>query len=557
MRILKPLKFRKTSHLKGRQLVINIILDGVAISPYPVGDAFKAARKPIFDRIYQKYLHRQLFAHGTYVGLPSNDEMGNSEVGHNAIGSGKIYPQGAKLVNQSLENKSLFTSKLWKRLINEVKKNNSHLHFLGLLSDGYVHSHINHLKALSEQAAKEEIKTIRLHAILDGRDTPPDSSIKYINEIEDFFKKINQQYKCDAAIATVGGRMLVFMDRYEADWKMVEKGWRLMVEGVEEECNRRYPDALTGISALKKEGFNNDQYTPPFLIDKIGNRGIKDGDVVILFNYRGDRAIEISRAFDDPQLPHIKKKYHPQALFAGIMLYDGDLGIPKNYLVSPPHIQRTMGEYLVKSGHHIFAISETQKYGHVSYFWNGNRSGKFSEDLEDYIEIKSDNVPFDERPWMKAAEITDAAIKKITSGNYSFGRINYPNGDMVGHTGNYEAARISVEATDLSLGRLLKIVKKHNGIAIITADHGNCDEMYQLEKTGNPKKTSNGDFIPKTSHSLNPVPFIIYDPLYGTDGIYYRLANNPQASIANLAATTFNLMNYEAPEDYMSSLIEF
>lgn len=571
--IKHPLKKRTNHLLKNRKFVLNIILDGVALTPTTEGNAFHAAHKPIYEKISNKYLFRSLFAHGTYVGLPSDSEMGNSEVGHNAIGSGKIYSQGARLVNESIANNSIFSGGTWKNAIDFAQKlensNESTLHFLGLISDGYVHSHLSHFYRLAEEAAKDGIKNIYLHAILDGRDVSPNSAEKYLSEVEEFLTKLNTTYKVNAKIATVTGRMVAFMDRYEADWNMVQIGWDLMIEakthttsGNESNVSATFPNALAGVKHYRSKGYNNDQYIPPFIIksDSFTYPGVKDGDAVLLFNYRGDRAIEISRAFDEEKIPHFNKTRHPKVFFAGMMQYDGDLQIPKNYLVSPPQIQETMGEYLTDKGETIFAISETQKYGHVTYFWNGNKSEKFSDQLESYFEIKSDNVPFDERPWMKAADITDLTIEQIKSGKFTFGRINYPNGDMVGHTGDFHATRMSIEATDRSLGRLLKVVEEYGGIAIVTADHGNCDEMYQLDKAGKAQKDDQGNYIAKTSHTLNPVPIIIFDPQYGQDGVYYKWAETSEskkAGIANIAATTLNLMNYEAPEDYEPSLITF
>lgn len=542
---------KKNNLLGNRDFVLNIILDGVAISPRTEGDSFKAAHKPIFDFLKKNYLYREIYAHGTYVGLPSNQEMGNSEVGHNAIGSGKIYTQGAKLVNQSIKDNSIFAGETWKNIIDYGLKNKSTIHFLGLVSDGYVHSHTSHFMALAEKSCKDGIKKIFLHAILDGRDVHPDSSIEYLEKIEEFFKQLEKKYQVEAKIVSVGGRMLVFMDRYGSDWGMIEKGWRMMVEG---EALQNFKSPIEGIKHLKKKNYTNDQYVEPFLVFEDKPITVDDGDIVVLFNYRGDRAIEISRAFDEETLPYFKKNKHPKVFFAGITLYDGDLQIPKKFLVSPPHITDTMGEYLVKSNLAIFAISETQKYGHVTYFWNGNRSEKFSKELEEYFEIKSDNVPFDQRPWMKAAEITDLTIEQIKKKQFKFGRINYPNGDMVGHTGDFNASRMAVEAVDICLGRLIKEIEKNNGIAIITADHGNCDEMYQIDNDGKVLKDKSGNLILKTSHTLNPVPMIIYDPLFQEE---YKLADNPDAGIANLAATSLNLMGFVAPDDYQPSLIEF
>jgi 2,3-bisphosphoglycerate-independent phosphoglycerate mutase len=234
--------------------------------------------------------------------------------------------------------------------------------------------------------------------------------------------------------------------------------------------------------------------------------------------------------------------------------YDGDLHIPSRYLVNPPEITNTMTEYLVGAGVNELAISETQKYGHVTYFWNGNKSGKFSEELETYIEIPSDVVPFEQRPWMKCAEITDKLIECLKSGKYKYLRVNFPNGDMVGHTGSFLATECSMEALDLQLARLLKVVDELHGAALITADHGNADEMYELDKKGQLKLDKNGSAKAKTSHTLNPVPFIIYDNF--TADKYTVKLGREDFGLSAVAATTVNMLGYEAPEIWDESMIE-
>ncbi|MBQ3100552.1 MAG: 2,3-bisphosphoglycerate-independent phosphoglycerate mutase, partial [Clostridia bacterium] len=242
-----------------------------------------------------------------------------------------------------------------------------------------------------------------------------------------------------------------------------------------------------------------------------------------------------------------------KVVYSGMLEYDGDLHIPSRYLVNPPEITNTMSEYMTDTGIHIAAISETQKYGHVTYFWNGNRSGKFSDELEVYIEKPSDTVPFEQRPWMQCAEITDKLIELIESGKYKYIRVNYPNGDMVGHTGSMEATRISVEALDLQLARLLPVIDEMGGVAIITADHGNADEMYELDKkTGAAKRSSDGKAKAKTSHTLNPVPCYIYDNF--TADKYEVVEGN--YGLSNVAATSLNLLGYEAPEMWDASVIK-
>jgi 2,3-bisphosphoglycerate-independent phosphoglycerate mutase len=280
---------------------------------------------------------------------------------------------------------------------------------------------------------------------------------------------------------------------------------------------------------------------------------IVDGDAVVFFNFRGDRSIEISRAFIEEQFSPFERGPLPKVTYAGMMQYDGDTKLPPRFLVEPPTIDRTLGEYLAKNGVSQYAISETQKFGHVTYFWNGNRSGKFDESSETYVEIPSDVVPFEQRPWMKCAEITDALIDAVRSGKYQYLRVNYANGDMVGHTGNFEAAVTAMQGLDLQLARLIPVILDMNGTAIITADHGNADEMYELDKKGNVTRNPEGRAKAKTSHTLNPVPFVL---ISGENPGYTLRQDLPKAGLSNVAATVLNLLGFDAPEDYDPSLIE-
>jgi len=544
---------KKSSKFSGRKgpLVV-VIMDGVGISDNDTGNAVNRAHKPVLDYLFSNYANRLLKAHGRAVGLPSDKDMGNSEVGHNAIGAGRVYSQGAKLVNEAVKTGYLWKGTVWKKLISNCVSNKSTLHFIGLFSDGNVHSHIDHLKAMIENAVKEGVKRIRIHTLLDGRDVGELSALDYVRPFEGYLKKINQS-GVDCRIASGGGRMVVTMDRYEADWNIVKIGWEAHVHGNAE----MFSSAEEAIESLrKKQPGITDQFLPAFVIADNGKPvgTIEDGDSVIFFNFRGDRAIEISRAFDEENFTQFDRGRVPKVEYAGMMEYDGDLHIPRQFLVSPPAIERTMGELMANTGITQLACSETQKYGHVTYFWNGNRSGKFNDKLETYIEVPSDMVPFEERPWMKSAEITDTVIKELKTGKYRFARLNYANGDMVGHTGKFDAAVIGVETVDLAIGRLLKTIKELEGIAIITADHGNSDEMFELDKQGNPKLKEDGTVKPKTSHTLNPVPFIIYDPPFNNE---YKLKKDIDGGLSNIAATCIDLLGYVPPEDYDKSLIEF
>ncbi len=546
-------KLEKSKAFEGvKGPLLTIVMDGVGIAPANAANAVFAAHTPTLDALMANYPTLKIRAHGTAVGLPSDDDMGNSEVGHNALGSGQVFAQGAKLVSQSIETGKIFASDAWSALVGGVKANASTLHFLGLFSDGNVHSHIDHLKALIEGAKREGVGRVRVHILLDGRDVGETSALDYILPFEDYLDSLRSD-AFDIAIASGGGRMQITMDRYEANWGMVEAGWKTHVLGE----GRAFASAQEAVETYRAELKVIDQDLPPFVIAKDGKPvgTVEDGDSVIFFNFRGDRSIEISKAFEGgADFAMFDRKRVPAVLYAGMLEYDGDLHIPSRFLVNPPEITNTMSEYLVDSGVNSLAISETQKYGHVTYFWNGNKSGKFSETLETYIEIPSDVVPFEQRPWMKCAEITDKLIEALESGKYKYLRVNFPNGDMVGHTGSFLATECSMEALDLQLARILKVVDRLEGVALITADHGNADEMYELDKkSGEPKKNKDGTLKAKTSHTLNPVPFIVYDNFY-KDAYEVKLGRE-DFGLSAVAATTVNLLGYEAPEIWDESMI--
>ncbi|NLV69066.1 MAG: 2,3-bisphosphoglycerate-independent phosphoglycerate mutase [Spirochaetes bacterium] len=535
--------------------LVFVIMDGMGIGRENEGNAFHLARTPNLDRLMQGPMYRKLKAHGTAVGLPNDSDMGNSEVGHNALGAGRIFDQGAKLVNSAIDSGDVFTTPVWKELIEKPVTSGTKLHFIGLLSDGNVHSHIDQLFSIIEKAAADGVKNLMVHPLLDGRDVSETSAQIYIKQLEDFLDRFMSQ-GMNYRIASGGGRMVTTMDRYEADWSIVKRGWDAHVLGTA----RPFTSAIDALETFRKEEPGIiDQYLPAFtIVDDTGPVGrINDGDSVILFNFRGDRAIELTRAFEQTDFSQFDRVRRPDVVFAGMMQYDGDLKIPEKYLVNPPRIDNTVSEYLVNAGVTQFAISETQKFGHVTYFWNGNRTEKFDDRTETYFEIPSDRVEFNQRPWMKCADITDKVIEIIGQGTFSFIRLNYPNGDMVGHTGDLDAAVIAAETVDLCLARLLDAVEKSGGIAIITADHGNLDEMYEVNaKNGQfERDKSTGRLKSKTAHTLNPVPFIIFDPQYNGE---YELRNDiTDAGLGNVAATLLNMLGFDAPDDYLPSLISF
>ena len=520
--------------------VVLVIMDGVGIGNRDESDGVYLAYTPVLDRLFAEPLFTKLKAHGTAVGLPSDDDMGNSEVGHNALGAGRVFEQGAKLVNAAISSGKLFSGAAWRTAIEQAREGGT-IHFIGLLSDGNVHSHIDQLFALLDRCAEEGVQTVRVHPLLDGRDVGEKSALTYVGRLEKRLAELNAGPR-DYRIASGGGRMVTTMDRYGANWQVVERGWKAHVLGE----GRPFSSAAEAIQTYYEEGRDiTDQYMNSFVVVRDGEPvgTIQDGDAVIFFNFRGDRAIEISQAFEEDDFKRFDRVRRLDVFYAGLMQYDGDAMIPKHFLVEPPAIDRTVSQYLCAAGVTSFAISETQKFGHVTYFWNGNNSGYIDERLEKYVEIPSDKVTFDQRPWMKAAEITDAVVDAVKSGKYKFVRLNYPNGDMVGHTGIVPSIRIAVEAVDLALRRLRPAVEAAKGVLVVTADHGNADCMFTEKK---------GKREPMVAHTLNPVPFIIKD-FSGANRISLNPVETP--GLSNVAATLVNLLGFEKPEDYDPSLI--
>ncbi|MEO6652416.1 MAG: 2,3-bisphosphoglycerate-independent phosphoglycerate mutase [Ilumatobacteraceae bacterium] len=527
-----------------------VIADGVGIAPPGPSNAVEVADTPCLDELERGPLYAELAAHGPAVGLPSDDDMGNSEVGHNALGAGRVFAQGAKLVNRAIETGAIFQTEVWAQIVEHARAHT--LHLIGLHSDGNVHSHVDHLDALLRRAADDGVTSAAVHILHDGRDVDPCSALRYIERTEHLLADLNaERAGRDFRIASGGGRMKITMDRYGADWPMVARGYRAHTFGI----GRPFASATAAVQTMYDEAQDeivSDQNLGEFVVVGADDHPIGvigDGDAVVLFNFRGDRSIEISQAFDDDEFDHFDRagdgRDRPDVYFAGMLEYDGDLHVPTNYLVDPPEIDRTVSHYLAAAGVTSFAVSETQKFGHVTYFWNGNRSGYVDEQLETYVEIPSDHVEFDQTPAMKVREITAEVIDLLRSGEYRFGRLNFPSGDMVGHTGNLGATVEAMTVIDECVAKLATVIDELDGVMVFTADHGNADIMYT---------ELNGVRTMKTSHTLSPVPFAIYDPDY--DGEYH-MAPPADAGLANVAATLLNLLGFEAPSDYRPSLIEF
>ena len=539
------------------QLVL-LILDGVGLFKGRAegyeGNAYDLAATPHLDRLIAGApVFMKLKAHGTAVGLPSDADMGNSEVGHNAMGAGRIFEQGARLVNGAIADGSLFSGSSWRELVDRVKARGGTFHLVGLLSDGNVHSHIDHLTALIRRLAEEGVARVRVHALADGRDVEPVSYHRYLERLEEVLAEVRAA-GTDAAVASGGGRMKITMDRYGADWKMVRRGWETHVHG----DARPFRSASEAVEVLRREQPDIiDQDLPPFVItdpDGLPLGPMRDGDSVVFFNFRGDRAIEISRAFTEEDFGVFDRGRTPDVLYAGMMEYDGDLKIPPRYLVSPPAISRTVSEYLAHNGITQLATAETQKFGHVTYFWNGNNSEPFDRSMETWVEIPSDDLPFDRQPQMKAREVCRVVVDSLNARTHRFIRANFANGDMVGHTGSLAAATRAMEVVDECVGLIEEAVRTAGATLIVTADHGNLEMMWEVEPVGGDvKRDPQGRPQLKTSHTLSPVPWCL------SGEMAERFEPNPELppepGIAHLAPTLLLMLGFAPPDDYLSPLV--
>ncbi|MDO4508253.1 MAG: 2,3-bisphosphoglycerate-independent phosphoglycerate mutase [Candidatus Saccharibacteria bacterium] len=516
--------------------VVLAILDGVGLAVDGPGNAVARARTLFLEKAAREYPHVALDASGEAVGLTPG-QMGNSEVGHNTIGAGQIIKQGLARVDEALGTGEAFKTEAWKGAISRAK-NSGTLHFSGIFSDGGVHSSIDHLEKMVEQAYRDGVRRMRLHAVFDGRDVLPQSEPKFIRRFEKFAKQFND---ADIRIASGGGRMVCVSDRYESDWDMVKRGFDMMVYGRADHYFKNAEEAIIELRAENPEV--QDQNLPPFVIveengEPVGK--VLPGDALIYFDFRADRAIEIAQAFIYRDFPYFDRgNYSPDDIFfVGMTEYNSDTHVPEHRLVEPVEIHNTLNQFLAEHGVSQFACSETVKFGHVTYYFNGNSYERAKG--EKFYEVESYDGALEERPWMRTAEVTDKIIEEMP--NYKFLRLNFPGGDMVGHTADLVATTMAVEAVDLSLRRIADKVRELKGVLIIIADHGNAEEV--LTREGNKK----------TSHTTNPVPFILYDATENREK--YEIRGGKKYGLSNVAATIatlFGLENY--PEEWQESII--
>ncbi|PWZ10572.1 2,3-bisphosphoglycerate-independent phosphoglycerate mutase [Zea mays] len=515
---------------KGKPVAV-VVLDGWGEANPDQYNCIHVAQTPVMDSLKngapEKW--RLVKAHGTAVGLPSDDDMGNSEVGHNALGAGRIFAQGAKLVDQALASGKIYDGDGF----NYIKESfeSGTLHLIGLLSDGGVHSRLDQLQLLLKGVSERGAKKIRVHILTDGRDVLDGSSIGFVETLENDLLELRAK-GVDAQIASGGGRMYVTMDRYENDWDVVKRGWDAQVLG---EAPYKFKSALEAVKTLRAQPKANDQYLPPFVIvDDSGNAvgPVLDGDAVVTINFRADRMVMLAKALEYADFDNFDRVRVPKIRYAGMLQYDGELKLPSRYLVSPPEIDRTSGEYLVKNGIRTFACRQ-----------------------EEYVEVPSDSgITFNVAPNMKALEIAEKARDALLSGKFDQVRVNLPNGDMVGHTGDIEATVVACKAADEAVKIILDAVEQVGGIYLVTADHGNAEDMVKRNKSGKPLLDKNDRIQILTSHTLQPVPVAIGGPGLHP-GVKFR--NDIQTpGLANVAATVMNLHGFEAPADYEQTLIE-
>jgi 2,3-bisphosphoglycerate-independent phosphoglycerate mutase len=496
-----------------------IILDGWGLSEKIEGNAVRLGKTPNMDSYHNIYPNTKLKPSGEAVGLPEG-QMGNSEVGHLNIGAGRVVYQEFTRINKGIENGSFFKNEVLNKAVGNVKKNKGSLHLMGLVSDGGVHSHIRHLKALIDLAVKNGIEDLFIHAFLDGRDVPPRSAIPFLNQVDDYLKK-----KGSGEIATVSGRYYS-MDR-DNRWERTKRSYIALVYRNEE----RFKNA----EEIVKASYNNDvddEFVIPALVECRSEEKakVKSGDSVIFFNFRPDRARQLTRSFISSDFDKFDRgKNPPKAYFVCMTQYDKTFNTPIAF--SPQKIKNTLGEVLSKNNLKQLRIAETEKYAHVTFFFNGGIEKSYKG--EDRVLIPSPKVAtYDLKPEMSAFEVTDAILKNIRLKKFDVIILNYANPDMVGHTGHIDAAIKAVEAVDKCLGRVVDELKKAGGLALITADHGNAEEMYDSIK----KKVI-------TAHSTNPVPFIICDPEIKLK------SNGSDFKLSDIAPTILDILGVKKPKE--------
>jgi 2,3-bisphosphoglycerate-independent phosphoglycerate mutase len=539
-----------TELFRGRGPLVWIVLDGWGIGAREEGNAIQQAQTPTLGSVGYTFANTRLFTHGHYVGLPAANDIGGSEVGHGTMGAGRILPQGPTRIQSAMESGEFFSGEVLNRLVEQCLDKDTPLHLIGLLSDGNVHSHIDHYDRIIAYAEKRQVRRLYVHCLLDGRDVPYQSALEYVEPLQARLEAVSKAHQgWDYAIASGGGREVITMDR-DRNWEKVRRGWETHVLG---RCENAFPAAADAIREFRERNPDLiDQDLPPFIVVRNGEpiAPIEDGHGVIFMNFRGDRAIEFSRAMVEDDFGEFDREVRPDVLYAGMMTYDEDTHLPPLALTEPAHVKNPFGKRILEMGLRQFRLAETQKYAHVTFFFNGGYREPLDPGREEYMLIQSDQVDsYATAPAMKAAEIADKAKEMILSRNFDFGLINFANADMVGHTGDLGAAILGVQAVDSALTVILDVLAQTGGMAMVTADHGNAEQMI----SPNP---GTGILEINTRHSLNPVPFHLYDPEFKGE---YRLLNGGEEhplTLANLAATAFILLGRPVPGDIAPPLFD-
>jgi len=534
-------------HFSGRGPVIHVVLDGWGVGEPNSTNAIHLANTPQISSLSKNSQYTELWTHGLHVGLPNENDLGGSEVGHMTMGAGIIKDQGPTLIQKLIKSGEFFEGPILNEIMRNCIFNETPLHLLGLISDGNIHSHVDHMEAIIRYAFKVGIKKCYIHALLDGRDTKIQSALNFIEPFENLFAVLkNQRSEIDYAFASGGGREFLTMDR-DNNWDKVELGWKTHVLGLSE---NRFPSIKSAIEHFRKlKPGIVDQDIPEFIIEKNGEPigRIEDRHALIFTNFRGDRAIQFSEAIIDDDFQHFDRVFRPKILFASMTQYDQDRGIPQKFLAGMPEVKDPFGKRILELGLRQFRLTETQKFPHVTFFFNGGYREPLDFSMENYHLIRSDKIDsFAKKPEMKSEEIGKKAIEFIYSGEYQYGLINFANADMVGHTGDLKASILAVEAIDKTLSKLVSAIDSVNGFLVITADHGNADQMLF--------QNSDGVQEISTKHSLNPVPFIIYDPIYKGEYLLKPYGKNCENNLSHVAATNFILLGQSIPDDLAPSL---
>lgn len=495
-----------------------IILDGFALREETEGNAVAQAKKPNFDRYWNSYPHATLQACGLAVGLPEG-QMGNSEVGHLNIGAGRVVYQSLTRVNLSIEDKSFFENEEFQAAMDHVKKNDTALHLYGLVSDGGIHSHIKHLFALLEMAKRENVEKVYVHAFLDGRDVGPKSAQPYLDQLEDKMKELGT-----GQLATVQGRYYA-MDR-DKRWDRVEKSYRAMVYGEGE----KFSSTQEAIDASYSKEIHDEFFLPSVITQEDGETPvgtIQDNDAVIFFNFRPDRAIQLSEVFTKDEFLNFERgERHPKNVHY-VTLTQFSESIKGKVAFKPTSMKNVLGETVSNAGLTQLRIAETEKYPHVTFFFSGGRESEYPGETR--VLIDSPKVAtYDLKPEMSAYEVTDALLKEIHADKHDLIILNFANPDMVGHSGMLKPTIQAIEAVDECLGRIVDLIEEKGGKTIITADHGNAD-VLMME-----------DGSPMTAHTTNPVPVIVTD-----DNVEIR----EDGVLGDLAPTLLELLEVPQPEE--------